>query len=120
MSLNEIQVLQKLKHLNLTTLFKSFLSGSNLCLVFDYCSRGSLLTCIRKHPPKALLLYEWIYQLLSAVSYIHSKGIVHQYIKLENILISREENLKLTDFGISEKRSVVFEKQNFFATFYGT
>lgn len=40
-------------------------------------------------------------QLISAVSYMHSKGVGHRDIKPENILLSREGNLKIADFGLA-------------------
>ena len=40
-------------------------------------------------------------QLISAVSYMHSKGVGHRDIKPENILLSAEGNLKIADFGLA-------------------
>lgn len=40
-------------------------------------------------------------QLVSAVSYMHSKGVGHRDIKPENILLSAEGNLKIADFGLA-------------------
>ncbi|KAF2101098.1 serine/threonine-protein kinase Chk1 [Rhizodiscina lignyota] len=40
-------------------------------------------------------------QLISAVSYMHSKGVAHRDIKPENILLSGEGNLKIADFGLA-------------------
>lgn len=44
--------------------------------------------------------------MLDTIEYIHSKGAVHRDIKLENILIDYDLNLKLTDFGFSTYKSV--------------
>lgn len=40
-------------------------------------------------------------QLVSGVSFVHSKGVAHRDLKPENILMSQEGNLKLADFGMA-------------------
>ncbi|KAF2840630.1 Pkinase-domain-containing protein [Patellaria atrata CBS 101060] len=50
-------------------------------------------------------------QLISAVSYMHSKGVAHRDIKPENILLSGEGNLKLADFGLAALFRKVGESQ---------
>ena len=40
-------------------------------------------------------------QLISAMTYMHSKGVGHRDLKPENILLSAEGNLKIADFGLA-------------------
>ena len=41
-------------------------------------------------------------QLIQGVGYLHAHGIAHRDIKLENLLLTKDSKLKITDFGVSE------------------
>jgi protein-serine/threonine kinase len=40
--------------------------------------------------------------LVQGLNYLHNNGIAHRDVKLENLLITKESKLKITDFGVSE------------------
>lgn len=56
-------------------------------------------------------------QLVGAVSYVHNMSCVHRDLKLENILLDKNENVKLCDFGFTRE---YLGKTNYLQTFCGT
>ncbi|KFB34789.1 hypothetical protein ZHAS_00000200 [Anopheles sinensis] len=68
----------------------------------EYASRGDLcdyhVLVGKLSEPTARA---WFRQLVSAVQYCHQKGVVHRDLKLDYILLDREWNIKLADFGLS-------------------
>ena len=63
-----------------------------------------------KGPIKDDILKHIFSQVVSAVSYVHSKGLAHQDIKLENILFDEHMNVKLADFGYATRQISTFIK----------
>lgn len=68
----------------------------------EYASGGELFDYILTHrylkDPPACRLFA---QLVSGVGYLHKKGIVHRDLKLENLLLDRNRNIIITDFGFA-------------------
>ena len=68
----------------------------------EYVSGGELYNIVERRgrllEPKAKKYFQ---QLVSAVEYSHFHKISHRDLKLENILIDNKDNIKLTDFGLS-------------------
>ena len=71
-------------------------------IVMEYVD-GYTLTEFLAQNPSRKLRQRAVDQLLDAVAYLHKKGIVHNDLKPDNILISRVDNtLKIIDFGLSD------------------
>lgn len=71
-------------------------------IIMEYIE-GRTLTEFLKEAPTLSLRCKIFSELLSAIIYIHQKGLVHNDIKPDNILISTNGNsLKLLDFGLSD------------------
>ncbi|KAI4145380.1 MAG: hypothetical protein L6R39_003821, partial [Caloplaca ligustica] len=56
-------------------------------------------------------------QLVGAVAYVHNMSCVHRDLKLENILLDKNENVKLCDFGFTREYE---GKMSYLQTFCGT
>ena len=71
-------------------------------IVTEYASRGDifdyLVTNGKMSEPEARHIFV---QIVSAVKYCHSHGVVHRDLKAENLLLDSESNIKLADFGFS-------------------
>lgn len=97
----EINVLAFLNHPNIVRLHDFFEDSENYYLVMDLCPGGELQEYIMKNgkvkEETAALLFQ---QIVSAIAYCHSSGIVHRDIKPANVMIEKFPVVKVTDFGL--------------------
>ena len=69
----------------------------------EYVSCGELLSFVRKRSKLNESTARFIFrQIIEALQFIHSQNIVHRDIKLDNILIDLQSNIKICDFGVSK------------------
>ena len=84
----EIRILKKLDHPNILKLYEVFEDTKAYYLITEYCKGGELFEEItRKEKFCEADAASVIYQILSAVTYCHSLGVMHRDLKPENILI---------------------------------
>jgi protein-serine/threonine kinase len=71
-------------------------------IILEYASGGELFDYILNHRYlKDNAARRLFAQLVSGVGYLHKKGIVHRDLKLENLLLDRNRNIIITDFGFA-------------------
>jgi serine/threonine protein kinase len=99
--LHEIKTVSKLSHPNVINYLHSFIDNGLLYLVMEYCNGGSLLDHILNNDISYNIALEYCSIIASALEYIHDKGVIHHDIKPANILFDINNNLKISDFGIS-------------------
>lgn len=98
-------------HVNIPDLIDSF--GS--CLVLEYCSRGDLYEAMQNDigPTTSQDIKDVFSQILTALSFCHSKSVFHRDLKPENILISDDWTIKICDWGLATTQRIVTNKSEF-------
>ena len=101
----EIEILKKLDHPNIVKMFEVIETPKQLHLVLEFVPGGSLGAFLKKKPGRRLEESECraiFRQLVLALEYIHSQKVTHRDLKLENLLMDKENSVvKVIDFGFS-------------------
>lgn len=96
----EINSLRLLNHPNIVNLVEVLKSGKYIGIVLEYASGGELFDYILQHKfLKENVAKKLFAQLVSGVDYMHSKGLIHRDLKLENLLLDKHRNIIISDFG---------------------
>ncbi|KAJ3235507.1 hypothetical protein HDU81_000387 [Chytriomyces hyalinus] len=106
--MREITMLQSLDHPFVVSLKEVVENEAYIGLVMQFASGGEMFHYIMAQPDGRLTEREgkkFFAQLVSGVSYIHSVGIVHRDLKLENLLLGPDNNVLISDFGFANKNS---------------
>lgn len=104
--LTEINNLINLNHPNIINMYKYFTDDHYLYIVLEYCQGGSLKGVISKNGRiRSANLYHYCHQILTALKHCHDLQIAHNDIKPANVLIDKNQRLKLADFGLSKSFS---------------
>ncbi|KAG0315771.1 hypothetical protein BGZ99_007265 [Dissophora globulifera] len=98
----EIDIQSNLKHKHILRLDTFFHDSTRVYLVLEYAPQGELY----KRLKKVTKFPEWqaskyIYELATALAYLHRKHVIHRDIKPENLLLGTQGELKISDFGWS-------------------
>ena len=116
---NELYILNNLSHKNIIRLESLKRTCHNYYIITDFCNGGSLSQCLEKYIIKKhttfpeVIVQHFMKQIVDAVGYLHSKGIIHRDLKLDNILLNYENKealknvdllqaqIKIIDFGFA-------------------
>ena len=108
--LSETDLMKKLNHPNVTKILEMFEDDEYILIAMEYINGGNLFSFVKKRRKLSEKTAKFLFrQIILGIKHIHSKRIVHRDIKLENILIDLNNNIKICDFGIG--RILKNEKQ---------
>lgn len=102
----EIQLLRILRHKNVIELVDVLYNDEKqkMYLVMEFCV-GVLQDMLESSPGKKFPLrqaHDYFSQLVDGLEYLHGQGVVHKDIKPGNLLLTLDQTLKITDFGVAE------------------
>lgn len=101
-ALREICLLKELKHKNIVRLHDVLHSERNMTLVFEYCDQDLKKyfdTCGGDIDQQ--VVKSFMYQMLKGLAFCHNHNILHRDLKPQNLLINKNGELKLADFGLA-------------------
>ncbi|XP_019942390.1 NUAK family SNF1-like kinase 2 [Paralichthys olivaceus] len=113
----EIEIMSSLCHPHIITIYEVFENKDKIVIVMEYASKGDLYDYIcDKRRISEREARNFFRQIVSAVHYCHQNGIVHRDLKLENILLDGNGNVKIADFGLSN----LYHGDEYLQTFCGS
>ncbi|KAI4683350.1 uncharacterized protein J4E88_004525 [Alternaria novae-zelandiae] len=107
---SEYSIAKSLHHPNIVETVRLCTNRGRWNHVMEFCTYGEIYSLVERKlfAGGAEGFYSrddrlcFFKQLLRGVSYLHSHGIAHRDIKLENLLLSKDGHLKISDFGVAE------------------
>ncbi|KAJ9617824.1 uncharacterized protein PV06_06225 [Exophiala oligosperma] len=115
--IQEISILSELQSPYVTKYHGSFLKGSDLWIIMEFCSGGSCSDLMRPGIIHEDYICIILRELLMGLEYLHGDKKLHRDIKAANVLLGQNGQVKLADFGVSGQLSATMTKKN---TFVGT
>jgi serine/threonine protein kinase len=91
-----------MKHPNIVQFHRAFSYEKCTYIVLELCPNGSLMDMVKKRnyvtEPEVRF---WTVQMAGAIKYMHGKGIIHRDLKMGNIFLDKDMNVKVGDFGLA-------------------
>ncbi|KAJ9467031.1 hypothetical protein DIPPA_70155 [Diplonema papillatum] len=98
---DEIEIMKRLQHANIIQIYGTMESDTEIMIVMEYLEGGHLPSNFPSTPVPLRRLKRYIVGIARGLSFLHEKGIIHRDIKPDNILLDKQDNVKLADFGVS-------------------
>ncbi|MGA2476275.1 MAG: protein kinase [Terriglobia bacterium] len=101
----EIKVLASLNHPNIAGLHTALRLQNQLLMIMEFVDGATLEDKLRNGLFPLHDAIDYVSQVLSALGYAHSHGVIHRDIKPANMMLTSENVIKLMDFGIAKSKT---------------
>ena len=118
--MREVRASAKLKHPHIVQIYEVGTQGKFHFFTMEYVDGGNLEELIKDGKVTAKRVAEIISGIASALQYAHEQGIIHRDIKPSNILIDRQGQPYLTDFGLAKELAGLERSLTMTGTIMGT
>lgn len=108
--------MKSLNHPNIVNFKEVYITKNNkLKIVMEYAECGDIAKAIAQRKAKKQFfdeahILDWFTQICLAIKHVHDRKILHRDIKGHNIFISKNNSLKLGDFGIARVLNMTHDK----------
>jgi serine/threonine protein kinase len=101
----EIEIMKRIRHPNVVSMYELYEAPKCLWIILELVEGGDLLQFLTQQPKLTeRMVAKFMEQIFKGVHYLHSLGVVHRDLKLDNILLSDSSPnnaIKIADFGLS-------------------
>lgn len=109
----EIKIMQCLRHPSIVSIHAVLVTTSKMYLVMELVRGGELYDeIVSKRRVDEQTSRKYFQQIVDAMVYCHSRGVVHRDLKPENLLLDGHGNIKITDFGMSWMKENIDPQSN--------
>ncbi|XP_049848742.1 uncharacterized protein LOC126316688 [Schistocerca gregaria] len=95
----EIKAMMMLKHPHVVSLEEVLEDDTHVFFVMEFCGGGNVSDYLGGRPISDELARFYFSQIVRSVQYCHERGVAHRDLKLDNILLDNDSNVKISDFG---------------------
>ncbi|XP_002165681.3 serine/threonine-protein kinase PLK4 isoform X1 [Hydra vulgaris] len=107
---NEVEIHCQLKHPSILEMYGSFEDSNYVYLILELCHNGELQQYLKKSPMNEEQARKTIREVIIGLLYLHSHGILHRDLSLGNILLTKNMDIKIADFGLAAKLNMPTDK----------
>ncbi|KAI9596559.1 kinase-like domain-containing protein [Syncephalis fuscata] len=100
--LSEIKIHQSMSHAHVVRFLSCFEDTTNVYMILELCEQKSLMDMLKRRRRLTEAETRFFFrQIVEATRYMHSQHVIHRDLKLGNVFMTSDMNVKIGDFGLA-------------------